>query len=210
MVRNLTLSTVPAALATALLFCLMYSLIHTDDLVLDEREPVVIWDWVRVPEPLFVVTTPRTPERPEPPAEPPSAPVPHFDPGGVPVLVSVFTPPQLPGTGGISHAPDGGYLPIVKVQPAYPRRALQREQTGWVIVEFTVDNLGRPTNVEVKENCVMTRKPDLEGCWDSPGSVFNSSALAAARKFRYKPRVLGGSPVSTAGVRHKITFELAD
>ena len=39
-------------------------------------------------------------------------------------------------------AGDGEYLPIVKVQPIYPRRALQRGIQGYVIVEFTVTKNG--------------------------------------------------------------------
>ena len=40
---------------------------------------------------------------------------------------------------GFGLAPsDGEYLPIVKVQPVYPRRALSRGIEGYVIVEFTV------------------------------------------------------------------------
>ena len=43
--------------------------------------------------------------------------------------------------GGLAlESGDGEYLPIVKVAPVYPRRALQRGIEGFVIVEFTVTN----------------------------------------------------------------------
>jgi len=45
---------------------------------------------------------------------------------------------------------------------------------------------------------------------DSPNSVFDSAAMKAAEKFKYKPKVIDGVPVETAGVQNKITFELAE
>ena len=36
------------------------------------------------------------------------------------------------------------------------------------------------------------------------------AALKAAVKFKYKPKVIDGNPVATAGVQNKITFELVD
>ena len=36
----------------------------------------------------------------------------------------------------------------------------------------------------------------------------NSAAVKAAKKFKYKPKVIDGNPVETAGVLNKITFEL--
>lgn len=46
------------------------------------------------------------------------------------------------GSGMSLQASDGEYLPIVKVQAAYPRRALQRGIEGYVVVEFTVTKQG--------------------------------------------------------------------
>jgi protein TonB len=40
--------------------------------------------------------------------------------------------------------------------------------------------------------------------------VFDSAALKAAFKFKYKPKVIDGEPVATAGVQNKISFELID
>ena len=46
----------------------------------------------------------------------------------------------------------GEYLPIGKFGP-YPRRALSRGMTGWVIVEFTVTELGTVIDPVVVSNC---------------------------------------------------------
>ena len=47
-------------------------------------------------------------------------------------------------------------------------------------------------------------------CVDSPNTVFNNSAVKAAVKFKYKPKVIDGQPVATTGVQNRIIFELAD
>jgi protein TonB len=88
-------------------------------------------------------------------------------------------------------ASDGEYLPIVKVAPVYPTRALQRRLEGYVIVEFVVTANGSVRDVAVVE---------------SSDAVFERAAIEAALKFKYKPRVVDGSPIEVAGVQNRITF----
>ena len=114
------------------------------------------------------------------------------------------------GGGGFGIS-DGEYLPIVKVQPQYPRRALSRGMSGWVIVEFTVTERGTVADAKIVETCGWIKNVRSEGeCFDNPNTVFNSSAVKAAMKFKYKPKVIDGDPVATTGVQNKITFELVD
>ena len=91
---------------------------------------------------------------------------------------------------------DGEYLPIVKVAPQYPRRALSRGIEGYAIVEYTVTKLGT-----VKDPVVIE---------SSPGTIFNNAAIKSALRYKYKPRVVDGKPIAVSGVRTKITFELED
>jgi protein TonB len=99
--------------------------------------------------------------------------------------------------GGLSYGnADGDYLPIVKVAPIYPRRALTRGLEGWVLLEFTVTKLGTVVDIKVLES-------------DPPG-IFDKAAVGAAAKFKYKPKVVNGEPIDTAGVLHRISFELED
>jgi protein TonB len=90
---------------------------------------------------------------------------------------------------------DGEYLPIVKVAPVYPSRALTRGLEGYVIVEFTVTRQGT-----VRDPVVV----------ESTSSLFERAATEAALKFKYKPSVIDGEPVEVPGVRNKITFEIQD
>ena len=43
-----------------------------------------------------------------------------------------------------------------------------------------------------------------------PSTIFNKAALAAALKFKYKPRIVNGEPIEVRGVLNKITFQLED
>ena len=140
------------------------------------------------------------PDKPEDPEEtPPDMPEPEFDrPDIDPDALNMSAPRIAPnlnvkGIGGFGS--DGEYLPIVKVQPSYPRRALQRGIEGWVIVEFTVT-----TNGSVRDAFVVESQPP---------KTFDSAAIKAASKFKYKPRVIDGEPVEVAGVQNKITFAIA-
>jgi protein TonB len=89
---------------------------------------------------------------------------------------------------------DGGLLPIVAVAPTYPRRMAARGIEGWVLLEFSVDPVGRVRNASVIEA--------------SPSSGFNKSALAAVTRYKYKPKVIGGKASWVHGVQTRITFNL--
>jgi len=41
-----------------------------------------------------------------------------------------------------------------------------------------------------------------------PEGVFNQAAMDAAKKFKYRPKTVGGEPVAVAGVRNIIRFEM--
>lgn len=94
----------------------------------------------------------------------------------------------------IGVAGEGEYLPIIRVAPMYPRRALQRNIEGYVIVEFDVNKEGVVENAKVFQA--------------EPKDVFDSSAVAAVLKFKYKPRVINGEAQYVKGVKTKIRFNL--
>jgi len=96
------------------------------------------------------------------------------------------------GIGGF-NAGDGGYLPIVRVAPIYPNRALSRGIEGYCIVEFVVTRNGTTADVKVVE---------------CSSSLFAKASLKASSQFKYKPRVINGTPIDVPGVQHKFTFEL--
>ncbi|MGI9322029.1 MAG: energy transducer TonB [Pseudomonadales bacterium] len=211
MATRLGLSMAAGLMVTLALFYLMQALIQGADSALTEDAIGNLVDFVRVKQDPELQT--KKVERPPPPDEdPPEVPPQEFD---VTVDDADFTMADVSvgvniGGGGFAIT-DGEYLPIVKVQPQYPRRALTRGMTGWVIVEFTVTSLGTVENPVVLESCGWVQNARNTGeCVDSPSSVFNSAAIKAALKFKYKPKVIDGDPVDTAGVQNKITFELLE
>jgi protein TonB len=215
MTIRLSLSGLAGIVVTLALFYLMQALIQGADSALSEDNIGNLVDFVRVKADQEVQQKQRKPKKPPPPDEPPpEVPPQNFN---VSVDKTGFTMSNVNlnvnaniGGGGFGIS-DGEYLPIVKVQPQYPRRALSRGMTGWVIVEFTVTESGTVKDPHVIENCGQIKNArNEEDCLDNPNSVFDSAAVKAALKFKYKPKVIDGNPVATAGVLNKITFELIE
>ena len=188
------------AIITFALFMLMNFLIANNEAGLTEAPDFDITDFVRVEEDQELEIKKRKPDPPPPPDEPPpDMPKPDFETSavsqGVDIgAVDVNVDLNVGGTGGFTQ--DGEYLPIVKVNPIYPRRAQTRGIEGYVVLEFTVTKTGA-----VSDPIVVEAKP--------PG-IFDRAATNAALKFKYKPKVVNGEPIEVPGVRNRISFELAD
>ena len=184
---------------TLVLFFVMQAVIATDEARLDEGATGKLLDFVRLEEDQELQTKQRKPKPPPPPDEPPpDMPKPEFESSdisqGVDVgAVDVDVNLNVEG-GGFSS--DGEYLPIVKVNPQYPRRAQTRGIEGFVLLEYIVTKTGA-----VRDPVVIEAKP--------PG-IFNRAAINAALKYKYKPKVVNGEPIDVAGVKTRITFEMAD
>ena len=186
------------AITFGLLF-VMQLLIATGRGALTEGNTFRVTDFVRVERSEIIETKQEKPEKPPEPETPPEMPTPSaadsFDNS---MSVSMTAPSMDAGmnVGGVGFGvSDGEYLPIVKVAPVYPSRALQRGLEGYVVVEFTVTRAGTVRDVIVVE---------------SSSSLFDRAASEAALKFKYKPRVIDGEAVEVPGVRNKITFEISD
>jgi protein TonB len=99
-------------------------------------------------------------------------------------------------TGGLTAGSDRDAIPLVRIDPEYPPRALAREIEGWVQVQFTI-----AANGSVKDAFVVAADPP---------STFDAAALAAIARWRYQPRVEGGVPVERVGLQTVIRFALSD
>lgn len=202
-ITRYTISFVVAFAIVIGLFWVMQYLIATADRSLDKSDTAHLVDFVRVERDESVKRKEQKPEKPpepeQPPPEPPPPSMDSVDPSAESMGVRdvpVDTQVDMDSSGfGLSPS-DGEYLPIVKVQPVYPRRALSRGIEGYVIVEFTVTKQGTTKNIRVVES--------------KPSGVFDRAAVQAAAKFKYKPRVVDGQPIEVPGVQNKITFEIED
>ncbi len=191
------------ALVTLLLFWVMQYLIATADNTLDDAKRGSLLDFVRVKREEVVERRQIKPQKPPPPkAPPPEPPAPKLDrlkPSAEKIAINavpVETEIELSSGGFSLGVGEGDYLPIVKVAPIYPQRALSRGIQGECIVEFTVTRSGTTRDVvPVDGQCHR---------------AFEKASVAAALKFKYKPRVVDGNTVEVGGVRNKFTYRLED
>jgi len=210
MLRTL-IAVILGSLVAAGLLLLMQALIASGQTAITKETNTRIVDFVRVKREEHLESKRAKPDRPRNPDDaPPEAPQPSMEntaelgeatnvveaSQSAPVPVSDVDISVSPGFGITAGSADGDYLPIVKVAPVYPRRAVDRGIEGYVIVEFTVTKTG------------AVRDPRVVEC--EPSTIFNKAALDAALKFKYKPRIVNGEAIEVHGVLNKITFKLED
>lgn len=191
---------VAGSVVTVGLLFLMQAAISNEQVSLNDPPEFELVEFVRLLEDVEPVRKPPKVKPPPPPEEfPPDIPPTELDPTG-PTGWTPFEYDQHDPDTGVSgvgeYVQDGEYLPIVKVNPQYPRKASQRGIEGWVIVEFTVTESGSVVDAFVHSS-------------DPPG-IFDRAAVNAALKFKYKPRVVDGQPIRVSGVKNRIVFELED
>ena len=194
-------SIVVGVVVTMSLLFLMQVLIATGKQALTKPRDRAKLEFVRVKRNEALNTEDFTPEKPpKPPETPPETPpqdMDNIDPTAPTINVappSVATETSIGGPGGMNIA-EGDYLPIVRVAPVYPARALSRGLEGYVDMAFTVTTTGT-----VKDPVVMF----------STSSLFERAAIRAVLKFKYKPRVVDGVPVEVPNVKTRITFKIEE
>ena len=194
-------SIVIGVVVTLSLLFLMQVLIATGKQALTKPRDRAKLEFVRVKRNESLNTEDFTPEKPpKPPETPPETPpqdMDNVDPTAPTINVApptVASETSIGGPGGMNIA-EGDYLPIVRVAPVYPARALSRGLEGYVDMSFTVTTTGT-----VKDPVVMF----------STSSLFERAAIRAVLKFKYKPRVVDGVPVEVPNVKTRITFKIEE
>jgi protein TonB len=200
---RLVIGLILALAVTLSLFWLMQYLIETADRTLNDDGAGNLVDFVRVKRDETVKTRQVKPKKPPPPdAPPPQPPTPqldNLDANAEKIAISeVPVETDIEMTGGFSlGVGEGDYLPIVKVAPIYPNRALTRGIEGYCVVQYTVTRQGTIRDPIIVENqCTST--------------LFHRASLNAALKFKYKPRIMDGEAVEVPGVQNKFTYEITE
>jgi protein TonB len=134
-------------------------------------------------------------ERPPPTPETPRL---SFTAGGIENNVAQLTP-VVDTRGAMSRmtmtaGSDRDVIPLVRINPDYPPRALSRGIEGWVRVQFTITATGT-----VKDPIVVDAMPK---------NMFEDAALKAIARWRYNPKVENGVAVERVGVQTIIRFQL--
>lgn len=200
---RLTIGVILGLAVTAGLFWMMQYLIETADRDLNEGAAGNIVDFVRLKRNEEIERRQIKPKKPPPPdAPPPQPPTPqleNLDPNAEKIAISaVPVETDIEMSGGFSlGVGEGDYLPIVKVAPIYPQRALSRSIEGYCVVQYTVTSLGKTRDPFVVEDMCTS-------------SLFHSASIQASLKFKYKPRVIDGQAVEVPGVQNKFTYEIQE
>jgi protein TonB len=188
---------------TAALFWTMQYLIETADRELNEGGSTNLVDFVRLKRDESIERRQLKPKKPPPPdAPPPQPPTPQLDslnPNAEKIAISAApVETEIEMSGGFSlGVGEGDYLPIVKVAPIYPQRALSRGIEGFCVVQYTVTRQGTTRDPFVIED-------------QCTSSLFHRASVDAALKFKYKPRVIDGAAVEVPGVQNKFTYEIEE
>jgi periplasmic protein TonB len=136
-------------------------------------------------------------ERPPPTPETPRL---AFAAGGVENTVAQLAP-VVDAAGAMSRmqmsaGSDRDVIPLVRINPDYPPRALTRGLEGWVEVQFTITVTGT-----IKDPTVVNAEPR---------DIFDDAALKAIARWRYNPKVENGVAVERVGVRTRIVFDIEE
>jgi len=90
---------------------------------------------------------------------------------------------------------DRDVMPLVRINPDYPPRALSRGIEGWVQIQFTITATGT-----VKDAAVIK----------SSSEMFEEAAIKAILRWRYNPKIENGEGVERVGMQTILRFELED
>jgi periplasmic protein TonB len=108
--------------------------------------------------------------------------------------------PNIPvNNPGLSDPPslaehDQQAIPLSRVQPQYPVKALRRNIEGYVVLSFTIDANGRPKDINVVDA--------------KPKHIFEREARRALRRWKYQPKHVAGQGVDQPGQHITIQFTL--
>jgi protein TonB len=187
-----------AALAVVVVFGLLFlmqALINADLKEPEETERINIGDIWQEKEEIDEQIKERKVEEIEEPEEQPDIPEQQLnfdaDFDGIDISTAVAKADVDINLGGSFS--DGDIIPLVAIQPVYPRRAAERGLEGYCVVSFTITTAGTTRDI-AEEECTS--------------SIFSSASIRAAEKLKYKPRIIDGRAVEVAHY-YKFTYEIA-
>lgn len=175
-----------------LLFIFMNGMISGDRSGYSGADATRLVDFIRVADDETTRTKDRqVPKKPPPPKQPPPPPdlqvsqevrpnVPQMNINmpRIDVPFGAGTGPYLGNYGAM--ATEGDLIPMVQIQPEWPRQALLEGVSGWVRLRFTVNEDGTVSSPAVVE---------------SSHRMFERPALRAILRWKFKPRIVDGRPV---------------
>ena len=188
--------TLVASATTFGLFAFMAFLISNDDasMIIVEEYPVVnVYQEIKETPPM---DKPKPVLTPPPPAPVPKTLVAMTDPIDTNIIFD-YQPPVVSLTGAdtmgtINAAPDNDARPVVRINPKYPMEAARSGIEGWVVLSFSIDEIGQVNNVSVINA--------------EPKRIFDQAAKQALKKWKYRAKMLNGQPVTQDNLTVQLDF----
>lgn len=104
-------------------------------------------------------------------------------PDSQPVYEPVAPPPSAPPSAPAQASASTSAQPIHSPRPRFPPRALQRGESGSILLQVQVDAQGNPAEVDVVQS---SRSRDLD-----------REAVRAVRQWRFRPATRDGAPIAS-------------
>jgi len=195
-------------LVALLLFLLMNGLISGRSDTQQDRRPTQMIDMVRLDDPEVLQIKQRIrPKKPPPPKQPPPPPrlqtpktqpprnLARIDMPKIDIPVVGGDGPYLGGWAPSEALEEGDAVPIVRIQPQWPQRALVDGTEGSVRVEILIGADGSVKDVQVLES--------------TPGALFVRNTIRTVFRWKFKPRIVDGIAIERRAAA-TIDFKLND
>lgn len=187
-------------LLSALMFWTLWSMIHIGMNVVEMQKATRI-EFTRMRKDTEVESKREEKIELERPLVTPEIPQMSFASGGVENIVAntipvIDTRGAMTGINLGAGGSDRDVIPLVRINPDYPQRAMSRSIEGWVIVQFTITAAGTVKDAKVVDA--------------DPKGIFDDAAVKAILRWRYNPKVVEGVAVERVGLQIKLTFELEE
>ena len=195
LLHRITLPFINAIFITLILLYLMFLLIDIEAVELPAVKSLGPISWVNAPEeePVKTIVT-----KPVKPTTPDQAPVlDKFEPEfktSINQDLALTTDYKPPARQGLPKIENQQLMRIFGQPGQYPNRAIQRGIEGYVVVGFSVDQAGMVFDAYIVES--------------EPQGIFERSALKAIKKFKYRPKLVNGKAVATAGQQYLFSYKL--
>ena len=191
---------------TLILFFIMQALIDSGDQQYRSDSDGQIMEFVRIKDDESLsFKDRRKPKKPEPPKEPQPPPKMIVEKQAKPTMnkIKIEIPnidlPTIAGGGPFlgnwagNPLAEGDVLPIVRIDPQWPREALVEGIEGYVIVEVLIASDGSVRSAVVLES--------------EPRRMFDRNVIRAVLKWKFKPRIVNGVPVERRAIQ-RLDFNL--
>jgi protein TonB len=191
---------------TLVLFFIMQALIDSGDQAYRSDSDGQIMEFVRIKDDESLsLKDRRKPKKPESPKEPPPPPKMIVEKQVKPTMnkVKIDIPnidlPTIAGGGPFlgnwagNPLAEGDVLPIVRIDPQWPREALVEGIEGYVIVEVIIAADGSVASAVVIESV--------------PRRLFDRNVIRAVLKWKFKPRIINGVAVERRAIQ-RLDFNL--